>query len=86
MVKKCLQIHNWLKANARCDLHVRVACCCNFLGNENDDGDDDSDEDDDGDDDNDDDDDDDDESDENDGVRSFDELISGYMSGKTTLP
>lgn len=75
---KCLQLYNWLKANARCDLHVTVACCCHFLGNENYDAEDNSDEDDD-----DDDEDDDDMSDENDGIRSFDELISGFISGKT---
>lgn len=61
-------------------MHVRVACCCNFLG---DDSDDDSDEDNDDDTD---DDDDDDDSDENNGIHSFDELISGFMSGKMASP
>lgn len=62
-------------------MHVKVACCCNFLGDENEDeSDGDSEENDDGDDD------DDDDSSENGGVRTFDELISGFKTGKTASP
>lgn len=75
-------MYNWLKANAKCVLHVRVACCSNFLGNDSDDSEDDDEEDDNNDDHGEDEDD----SDENDGIHSFDELISGFMSGKRALP
>lgn len=63
-------------------LHERVACSCTFLGDEIDDDDDDSDDDTEEDDD----DDENEDSDENDGVSSFDELISGFMSGKRASP
>lgn len=65
-------------------MHVRVACCWNFLGDNNDDSDDDDDHDDDDDDDGDDDndDDDDDDSEANGGIDTLDQLVRGFMSGK----
>lgn len=59
-------------------MHVTDACCCNFLGNDIDDSEDDDYEDDNGNYD--------DEYDENDGIHSFDELISGFISGKMASP